>query len=86
MSPVITLPDTLSEWSWRSRLLNPYYEDVGKESADWIASFGVFDSKIQSIFDKCKFSKICLDSFFGSQHDANIYFRFAGRISLSIVR
>ncbi|KAJ6483063.1 hypothetical protein DFH09DRAFT_949916 [Mycena vulgaris] len=55
MTPTtITLPDTLSSWPW-PRQVNPHHEEVARESAEWVQSFGLFSSKAQAAFNRCNF-------------------------------
>ncbi|KAJ6543023.1 terpenoid synthase [Mycena capillaripes] len=50
----IKLPDTLSSWPW-PRQVNPHHEDVSRECAQWVQSFGLFSPKAQAAFDRCNF-------------------------------
>ncbi|KAJ7204178.1 isoprenoid synthase domain-containing protein [Mycena pura] len=50
----ITLPDTLSSWPW-PRQVNPHYEEISFESAQWVKSFGLFSPNAQVAFDRCNF-------------------------------
>ncbi|KAJ6537518.1 terpenoid synthase [Mycena vulgaris] len=55
MTPTtITLPYTLSSWPW-PRQVNPHHEEVARESAEWVQSFGIFSSKAQAAFNRCNF-------------------------------
>ncbi|KAJ7104964.1 terpenoid synthase [Mycena epipterygia] len=55
MTPTtITLPDTLSSWPW-PRQVNPHHEEVSRESAQWVQSFGLFSPKAQAAFNRCNF-------------------------------
>lgn len=50
------VPDTMAHWPW-SRRINPYYEDVAAESAEWLRSFEAFSPGLQAVFDRCKFGE-----------------------------
>ncbi|OCB85493.1 terpenoid synthase [Sanghuangporus baumii] len=53
--PSFHLPDTMADWNW-PRTINPYYEEVQKESNTWFLSFKAFSTKSQYAFDKCNFA------------------------------
>nr|WOJ44888.1 linalool/nerolidol synthase [Ganoderma lucidum] len=48
------LPETMKEWPLPRRI-NPHYNDVSAESADWTRSFKPFGPAAQKAFDKCDF-------------------------------
>ncbi|KAI1789678.1 terpenoid synthase [Ganoderma leucocontextum] len=50
------LPETTKEWPLPHRV-NPYYDEVSKDSADWVRSFRVFSTAAQGAFDKCDFEQ-----------------------------
>ncbi|KZT42148.1 terpenoid synthase [Sistotremastrum suecicum HHB10207 ss-3] len=50
----VQLPDLLAGWPMQ-RTINPHYEEVATESADWVETFEPFDAKYLAIFRKCKF-------------------------------
>ncbi|KAL1877373.1 hypothetical protein VTK73DRAFT_8668 [Phialemonium thermophilum] len=52
---VMHLPDLLEGWPWK-RKVNPFYEEVARETSEWIHSFDVFDEKSRAAFGKCRFS------------------------------
>ncbi|KZS86919.1 terpenoid synthase [Sistotremastrum niveocremeum HHB9708] len=50
----IRLPDLLEGWPM-VRAINPQYEQVATESADWLEMFQPFDARYLAIFRKCNF-------------------------------
>ncbi|KAI0664549.1 terpenoid synthase [Cubamyces menziesii] len=50
----LSIPDTVARWPWPRRI-NPYYEVVAAESAEWLRSFKAFSADQQAIFDRCNF-------------------------------
>ncbi|KAI1782570.1 terpenoid synthase [Ganoderma leucocontextum] len=56
------LPETTKEWPLPRRV-NPYYDEVSKDSADWVRSFRAFSTAAQGAFDKCDFGLLAALSF-----------------------
>ena len=49
---VLYIPDFLQNWPW-PRAINPYYEEVTRESDAWFKSFKPFNKQSQYAFDLC---------------------------------
>ncbi|OCH85712.1 terpenoid synthase [Obba rivulosa] len=58
----ICLPPTMASWPL-SRQINPYYEPVAEESAEWFRSFAAFSPDAQKAFDRCKFGLLAALSY-----------------------
>ena len=53
---MLYLPDVLKDWPW-PRAINPYYEEVTRESNTWFKSFKPFNKRSQYAFDLCDFGR-----------------------------
>ncbi|OCH88427.1 terpenoid synthase [Obba rivulosa] len=60
--PLIYLPPTMAEWPF-PRKINPYYEEVSAESANWFRSFDAFSPESQKAFDRCNFGLLAALSY-----------------------
>lgn len=45
------IPDVLADYPWK-RQLNPHYEEVKKESDQWMYGFKAFSARSQYAFDE----------------------------------
>ncbi|KAI0695236.1 isoprenoid synthase domain-containing protein [Cytidiella melzeri] len=54
---MLYLPETMKNWPW-PRAINPYYEEVTRESNAWFKSFKPFNERSQYAYDKCDFEHL----------------------------
>ncbi|KAJ7797223.1 terpenoid synthase [Mycena olivaceomarginata] len=49
------LPNTLIKWPY-PRQINPFYDEIKRESSSWLEGFNAFSPKAQSAFNQCDFN------------------------------
>ncbi|EMD33938.1 hypothetical protein CERSUDRAFT_97863 [Gelatoporia subvermispora B] len=59
---LIRLPATMASWPL-PRKINPYYDPVAEESAEWFRSFAAFSPEAQRAFDRCNFGLLAALSY-----------------------